>query len=145
MTTTTSFPKRSISPRMAGTMALVLALLFTIASYTLQTKLNYPAILIDKASFAKSLVAQGGTASLLGFIGLLLCGVLLVVISPGLAPHVEEKRRRRVIVTGGASGLLWVVGALLGLALVPLWGSAQANAAVSRRTPGRLALASLSR
>lgn len=129
MTTTTSFPKRSISPRMAGTMALVLALLFTMANYILQTKLNYPAILLDTASLANSLVAQGEIAVLLGFIGLLLCGALLVVVSLGLVPHLEEKRRRRVIVTGGASGMLWVVGALLGLALVPLWGSAQANAA----------------
>jgi acetyl esterase/lipase len=107
----------------------VLALLFTMASYILQAKLNYPAILLDTASLANSLAAQGEIAVLLGFIGLLLCGALLVVVSLGLAPHVEEKRRRRVIVTGGAAGMLWVVGALLGLALVPLWGSAQANAA----------------
>ena len=128
-TSTTSFPKSSISPRMAGTMALVLALLFTIENYILQAKLNYPAILLDTASLANSLAAQGEIAVLLGFIGLLLCGTLLVVVSLGLAPHVEEKRRRRVIVTGGASGMLWMVGALLGLALVPLWSSAQANAA----------------
>jgi len=128
-TSTTSFPKRSISPRMTGILALVLALLFTIAGYILQTKLNYPAILLDTASLASSLVAQGEVTILLGFIGLLLCGALLAVVSLGLAQHVEEKRRRRVIVTGGASGMLWVLGALLGLALLPLWGSAQANAA----------------
>ena len=110
-------------------MVLVLALLFTIASYILQATLNYPAILLDTASLANSLVAHGEVAVLLGFIGLLLCGVLLVVVSLGLAPHLEEKRRRRVIVTGGAAGMLWVVGALLGLGLVPLWSSAQANAA----------------
>ena len=128
-TSSTSLPKRSISLRMAGTLVLVLALLFTMASYILQAMLNYPAILIDKASFANSLVAQEGVAALLGFIGLLLCGVLLVMVSPGLASHLEEKRRRRVIVTGGASGTLWAVSALLGLALVPLWGSSQANTA----------------
>src|SRR5262249_39986600 len=123
-TSSTSLPKRPISLRVAGTMALVMALLFTIVSYTLQAKLSYPAILLDTASLANSLAAQGEVTVLLGFTGLLLCGVLLVVVSLSLAPYLEEKRRRRVIVTGGAAGMFWVVGALLGLALVPLWGSA---------------------
>jgi monoterpene epsilon-lactone hydrolase len=129
--TTSSTPllKRSISLRGVGIMALILALLFTIVSYTLHTMLNYPEILLDKASFATSLLAQGEIAALLGFLGLLLCGILLFVISLALMPHLEEKRRRSLIITGGASGICWAVGALLGLALVPLWGSAQANTA----------------
>ena len=40
-TSSTSLYKRSISLRVAGIMVLVLALLFTIASYVLQAKLNY--------------------------------------------------------------------------------------------------------
>ena len=116
-TSSTSLYKRSISLPMAGIMVLVLALLFTLASYVLQAKLNYPAILLDTASLANSLVAQEEIV------------VLLVVVSLSLAPHLEENRRGRVIVTGGASGMFWVVSALLGLALVPLWSSAQANAA----------------
>jgi hypothetical protein len=82
-TSSTSLPKHSISPRMAGTMMLGLALLFIIASYTLQTKLNYPAILLDTASLANSLAAPGEIAVLLGFIGLLLCGVLQSWYEPG--------------------------------------------------------------
>jgi len=120
---------RSISLRVAGIMVLVLALLFTIVSYTLHMMLNYPDILPDKASFAISLLARGEIAALLGFTGLLLCGILLFIISLALVPHLEEKRRRSLIITGGASGVCWAVGALLGLALLPLWGSAQANAA----------------
>jgi monoterpene epsilon-lactone hydrolase len=120
---------RSISLRRVGIMVLILALLFTIVSYTLHAILNYPEILLDKASFAKSLLAQGEIAALLGFMGLLLCGILLFVISLALVPYLEEKRRRSITITGGASGICWAVGALLGLALVPLWGSAQATAA----------------
>jgi monoterpene epsilon-lactone hydrolase len=126
-TASTSLLKRSISLRVAGIM--VLALLFTIISYTLHAMLNYPEILLDKASFATSLLARGEIAALLGFMGLLLCGILLFVISLSLVPYLEEKRRRSLIISGGASGICWAVGALLGLALVPLWGSAQANAA----------------
>jgi acetyl esterase/lipase len=120
---------RSISLRMAGIMVLILALLFTIVSYTLHAMLNYPAILLDKASFAKSLLAQGEIAALLGFMGLLLCGILLFVISLALVPYLEEKRRRSMIITGGASGICWAVGALMGLTLVPLWASALTNVA----------------
>src|SRR5258708_19066371 len=120
---------RSISLRRVGIMVLILALLFTIVSYTLHAVLNYPEILLDKASFAKSLLAQGETAALLGFMGLLLCGILLFVISLALAPYLEEKRRQSMIITGGASGICWAVGALLGLTLVPLWASALTNVA----------------
>lgn len=132
MTSSTSLPSngkqgrdvpgwmRSISPRRAGITVLILALLFAITSYILQSKLNYPEILIDKASFANSLVAQGEIAALLGFVGLLLCGVLLLVVSLSLEQYLKGKRG----VTGGLAGALWVVAALLGLALVPLWGSA---------------------
>src|SRR6266700_3213858 len=80
---------RSISLRRVGIMVLILALLFTIVSYTLHAMLNYPEILLDKASFAKSLLAQGETAALLGFMGLLLCGILLFVISLALVPSLE--------------------------------------------------------
>jgi len=120
---------RSISLRRVGIMVLILAFLFTIVSYTLHTMLNYPEILLDKASFAKSLLAQGESAALLGFMGLLLCGILLFVISLALVPYLEEKRRRSLIISGGASGICWAVGALMGLALVPLWVSALTNVA----------------
>ena len=128
-TLSTSLLKRSISPRRFGIMVLILALLFTIVSYTLHAMLNYPEILLDKASFATSLLAQGEVAALLGFLGLLLCGILLLVISLALVPYLEEKRRRSLIITGGASGICWAVGALMGLTLVPLWASALSNVA----------------
>jgi len=114
---------RLLSPRRTGSLVLLLTLLLTSANYLLQAKLNYPAILLDKASLAYALIAQGEMVILLGFVGLLLSGGLLVVISLGLVPNLEEKRRRRVIGTGGTSGVFWAVGALLGLVLVPLWGS----------------------
>ena len=115
---------RSLTLRRIGSLVLLLALLVTSATYLLQAKLNYPAILLDNASFANSLVAQGEGVILLGFAGLLLSGGLLGVISLGLASGLEEKRRRRVLLTGGVSGVCWMIGALCGLVLVPLWGSA---------------------
>ncbi|HLZ63956.1 MAG TPA: alpha/beta hydrolase [Ktedonosporobacter sp.] len=120
---------RSISPRRVGIMVLILFLLFTIVSYTLYVALNYPVILLDMPSFAIAFLARGEITILLGFIGLLLCGVLLFVISLALVPYLEEKRRKRVIITGGSSGIGWVVGALLGLTLLPLWASALTNVA----------------
>lgn len=115
---------RQLSPRRTGSLVLLLALLLTIASYLLQAKLNYPAALLDTTSLANAFVAQGEIFALLGFVGLLLSGGLLVMISLGLVSDLEEKRRRRIVVTGGISGVFWVVGALLGLVLVPIWGSA---------------------
>ena len=120
---------RSISPRRAGIIVILLAILFTIVSYILQASLNYPAVLLDKPSLVASLVAQGSIAVVLGFVGLLLCGVLLLIVSLGLVSHLEGNRRGRVIVTGGASGTFWAVSALLGLALVPLWSGAQTGVA----------------
>ena len=120
---------RSISPRRAGIIIVLLAILYTIVSYTLQASLNYPAILLDKASIAASLVAQGSTAVVMGFVGLLVCGILLLIVSPGLVSHLEENRHGRVIVTGGASGTFWAVSALVGLALVPLWSNANTGVA----------------
>ena len=104
---------RSISPY----KMLILTLLFTIASYSLLATLNYPAILLDNASLATSLVEREAIAPLLGFIGLLLCGILLLVISLRMAPYLEQKRRRRVLMTGWIAGTFWAFGALLGLTL----------------------------
>ncbi|MDQ2906791.1 MAG: alpha/beta hydrolase [Ktedonobacteraceae bacterium] len=112
---------RSISLQRAGIMILLLALVFTIANFLLRSTLNYPAILIDNASFATSLLPQQEVAGLAGFVGLLVCSGLLIAVSLGLAPYVDEKRRRHVIIAGGASGTLWGVSAVLGLVLVPLW------------------------
>lgn len=110
--------------RRIGSLVLLLALLVIIATALLQTKLNYPAILLDTAALATSLIAQGELVILLGFVGLLLAGGLVIVISPGLASMLEGKRRRRVLLTGEASGVCWMLAALFGLILVPVWGSA---------------------
>lgn len=116
---------RSLTLRRIGSLVLLLALLVTLATALLQAKLNYPAILLDHAALANSLVAQGESLILLGFVGLLLSGGLLVVISFGLASHLDEKRLRlRVLLIGEASGVCWILGALFGMVLVPLWGSA---------------------
>ena len=64
---------------------------------------------------------------MLGFIGLLLCGLLLIVASLGLTLHLSEQRSRGVLVTGSIAGMFWAVSALLGLVLLPLWGSANTN------------------
>src|SRR5260370_1862324 len=115
---------RSLTLRRIGSLVLLLALLVTSATFLLQAKLNYPAILLDNASFANSLVAQGEGVILMGFVGLVHGGGVVVVISVGLAAGLEETRRLRVFLTGGASGVCWMIGALCGLVLVPLWGSA---------------------
>lgn len=115
---------RSLTFRRIGNFVLLLALLVTIATALLQARLNYPAILLDTAAVANSLLAQGGLVILLGFVGLLLAGGLVMVISLGLASNLDEKRRRLALLTEGASGGCWMLGALLGMILVPLWGSA---------------------
>ena len=123
------FWMRSISLRGIGIMVLILALVFIVVGSTLHAMLNYPVILLYKPSFVKPLLAQGETAALLGFVGLLLCGILLFGISLALGSHLEEKRRRSGSLTGGISGISWAVGALLGLILVPLWAGALTNVA----------------
>lgn len=120
---------RSVSLRTVGILVLIMALLYTIVSYVLHVMLNYPDILLDKASFAPSLLAKGEIAVLLGFVGLLVCGLLLLVISLALVLYVEEKRRRFIIITGGGSGICWAVSGLIGLLLVPLWASALTSVA----------------
>ena len=112
---------QSLSWRATGMLALLLALLFTGTSWLLSTQLAYPEILTDQPSFGTALVAPAPWIGLAGFFGLLLCGLLLVVISLSLVPHLEEKSRRCVTATGGVSGLSWIVSALLGLALLSLW------------------------
>ncbi len=115
---------RSISPRRAGILALILASLLIIASYALQATLNYPAILLDRPSLARALVMHGGIAAPLGLFGLLLCGLLVMVIALGLGPTLEATARGRATLAGAAAGGCWAVGALLGLGLVPLWAGA---------------------
>jgi acetyl esterase/lipase len=114
----------SLTLRRIGSLVLLLALLVTIATFLLQARLNYPAILLDTASRAHSLLAQGWLVILLGFVGLLLAGGLVMVISLALASHLDEPKRWRVLLIGGASSVCWMLGALLGLLLIPLWGSA---------------------
>ena len=118
-------PRWARSPgwRATGMLTLLLALLFTCASYILSAQLAYPEILIDKPSFAAALAAHAPGAGLAGFLGLLLCGVLLVVISVRLAYHLQDRAFRRIFVSGGAAGILWVVAGALGMVLLLFWGS----------------------
>lgn len=124
----------SLTRRRIGSLVLLLALLVISATFILQAKLNYPAVLLDKASLANSLIVQGEGVILLGFVGLLLSGVLLVVISLGLADGLEEKRQRRIVLTGGVAGISWMLSALCGLVLVPLWGNAPSSLVQSLAT-----------
>jgi monoterpene epsilon-lactone hydrolase len=114
----------SLTLRRMGSLVLLLALLVTSATFLLQTKLNYPEILLDPAPLANSLVVQGEGIILLSFVGLLLDGGLMVVISLGLASSMGKKNGRLIRLTGGISGVCWIIGTLSGLVLVPLWGSA---------------------
>jgi acetyl esterase/lipase len=115
---------RSFTFRRIGSLVLLLALLMTIASALLQAELNYPAFLLNTASSANSLIAQRGLVILLGFVSLLLAGGLLMLISLGLTSNLDEKSRRRVLLSGGGSGVCWMLGALCGMTLVPMWGNA---------------------
>jgi hypothetical protein len=114
----------ALSPRRTGSLLLLLALLVTLATYLLRATLTYPAVLLDPAPLARALVAQGATLALLGFLGLLLSGGLLVVITHALAADLAPPVRQRVRLTGAASGTLWALDALVGLLLLPLWGHA---------------------
>jgi acetyl esterase/lipase len=118
---------RTVSPHRIGSLLLLLAALLTLATYLLQATLNYPAIMLDRPSLARALAAHGGIAAALGFFGLLLCGLLVIVLALSLEPSLETSVRGRVTLAGVASGACWAVGALLGLALVPLWASANTN------------------
>lgn len=114
---------RSLGWRATGMLTLLLALLFTFASYILSVQLAYPEILIDKPSFAATLAAHVPGAELAGFLGLLLCGVLLVVISVRLAYRLQDRAFRRIFVSGGAAGTLWAAAGALGIVLLLFWGS----------------------
>lgn len=107
-------------------MALLLAVLVTAATYLLQSTLNYPAILLDHASLAETLAAQGRGAGALGFLGLLLSGVVVGALSLGLASYARAASHRASqigLLAGGATAL----GALLGLALLAVgWSPAVA-------------------
>ncbi len=63
MTITTSLPKRSIAPRMARTMMLVLALLFTIANYILESVCFHHNRLLAPAALAGFSMLCGTGAS----------------------------------------------------------------------------------
>src|SRR5712691_12778349 len=112
---------RSLSWRATGGLILLLALLFTCVSYLLASQLNYPEILIEKPSFATALVSHAQGTGLAGFLGLLLCGVLLVVISVRLAYHLQGRAFRRIFVSGGTAGTLWAASGVFGLVLIALW------------------------
>jgi acetyl esterase/lipase len=114
---------RSLSWRATGRLILLLALLFTCVSYLLASQLDYPEILIEKPSFATALVAHAQGTGLAGFLGLLLCGVLLVVISVRLAYHLQGRAFRRIFVCGGAAGTLWAAAGALGIVLLLFWDS----------------------
>lgn len=120
---------RSLSWRATGMLTLLLALLFTGTSFLLSVQLAYPEILIDQPSSATTLAAHAPGAGLIGFLGLLLCGVLLVVISARLAYQLQDRAVRRISVSGGAAGLLWAAAGALGMVLPLLWSSAGAASA----------------
>ena len=114
---------RSLSWRATGGFILLLALLFTCTSFLLLSQLNYPEILIEKPSFATALVAHAQGTGLAGFLGLLLCGGLLAVISVSLAYRLQDRAFRRIFVSGGAAGMLWAIAGVFGMILLLLWGS----------------------
>jgi acetyl esterase/lipase len=118
---------RALPPRRIGGMLLLLAALVTLATYLLQATLTYPAVLLDPPSLAQALVAQAAGVIVLGFVCLLLSGGLLVVIALALAADLAPPARQRTLVTGAAAGLLWALGALVALLLLPLWGHAPAG------------------
>jgi monoterpene epsilon-lactone hydrolase len=115
---------RALSLRQTGGLLMLLALLLTIVNYALQATLHYPEVLLDDTSFAHTLVIQNRGTILLSFCGLLLCGVLLIAISFGLIPMLDDKQRPTTLLSNRFAGFGWVVCALLGLVLVPLWDSA---------------------
>ncbi|PWT75936.1 MAG: hypothetical protein C5B60_04660, partial [Chloroflexi bacterium] len=125
----------TLTPRRIGGLLLLLAALVTLSTYLLQAQLTYPVILLDTPSLAQAFVARGAALILLGLIGLLLSGGLLVVISLALSHPLAPPVRQRILVTGAAAGILWSIGALIGLLLVPLWGHAPAGVTTILTTP----------
>lgn len=121
---------RSLSWNAAGGFILLLALLFTCVSFLLLSQLNYPEILIEKPSFATALVVHAQGTGLAGFLGLLFCAVLLMLVSVSLAHHSQDRASRRIFVSGGAAGILWAMAGAFGMILVLLWGSAGAASVV---------------
>jgi len=117
----------TLTPRRIGDLLLLLAALVTLSTYLLQAQLTYPVTLLDTPSLAQAFVTRGAALILLGLIGLLLSGGLLAVISLALSHPLAPPVRQRILVTGAAAGILWSIGALIGLLLVPLWGHAPAG------------------
>jgi MFS family permease len=118
---------RAPGSRRVGGLVLVLAALVTLATYLLRAALTYPTILLDPAPLAQALVAQKAALIVLGFLGLLLSGGLLAVIAIALASELAPPVHRRMVVTGAVAGSMWAMSALVGLALLPLWGHAPAG------------------
>jgi acetyl esterase/lipase len=108
-------------------MLLSLALLMTLATYLLYASLTYPMILLAPASLAQAMVQQGAAGALLGFLSLLISGGLVAVLSVRLAVDLDQPARQRISLTGRAAGVLWVVGALVGLLLMLVWGNGPAG------------------
>ncbi len=103
-----------------GIYALSLFFLYGLTAYFLQSSLDYPEILVESASYALPLFAQGEIKALLGFGGLLISGILLIILSTSLAQHLERRARKAVFWTGCIGGSTWILVALGWLALALL-------------------------
>lgn len=110
-----------------GGLLVLLAVVLSVAAYLLRAGLGYPEVLVAPAPLARALVAEAVGTAVLGFLGLLAGGGLVVVVALALADELEPPARRWIVLAGAGAGALWAIGALLGLALLPLWGRAPAG------------------
>src|SRR5258708_635183 len=113
---------RPTTTRSVGSIVLLLAFLLTLTSFTLQTTLNYPALLLMQAPLAKPAGLQEVLPALLAFLELATCSMLLITVSRSLAAFLEENGCRRVSIIGRLAGISWATSSGLGLLRLLLWG-----------------------
>ncbi|GCE11935.1 hypothetical protein KTT_17940 [Tengunoibacter tsumagoiensis] len=102
---------------------MLLAFLLTLTSFTVQTTLNYPALLLMQAPLAKPAGLQEVLTVCLASLAFAVCSMLLIAVSRLLAAFLEENGSRRVNIVGRLAGISWATGSGLGLLLVLLWST----------------------
>jgi monoterpene epsilon-lactone hydrolase len=114
---------RPTTTRSVGSIVLLLAFLLTLTSFTLQTTLNYPALLLMQAPLAKPAGLQEVLPALLAFLELAVCSMLLITVSRSLTAFLEKNGCRHVSIIGRLAGISWATGSGLGLLLLLLWNT----------------------
>lgn len=107
----------------AVTLGLAISTVFSIV--LLQVGINFPEILMERTETARLVFTSSGLVGGVGFIGLLISGILLWIAAQNLAQRSPDPAGRQIRLTGGSAALAWTLTAVGGLALT-LFGNGEA-------------------